>query len=200
MAPPSPFKCACGQASPSPVCPACGSLVDLPENLSHFEVLGISENLKLDAQFLRDQFYSLSKRTHPDRYATKDARSALAAARWSTAVNRAYQTLKNPESRALYLLERANLPNQQSGVPLELAETYFELQDLLAEPGGQESLSRFDKEISKKLTELENQWPVLEAEWEKTEDKKKILEEVAKHFTLRRFLHSMLSDLRKKAE
>jgi molecular chaperone HscB len=70
--------------------------VDLPENLSHFEVLGISENLKLDAQFLRDQFYSLSKRTHPDRYATKDARSALAAARWSTAVNRAYQTLKKP--------------------------------------------------------------------------------------------------------
>jgi molecular chaperone HscB len=177
-----------------------GALVEFPEDLSHFEVLGIPESLKLDPDALRDQFYALSKQTHPDRFSGAEPVQALRAARWSTAVNRAYQTLRDPAARAEYLLFRHGLGEAQAtrGVPMELAEAYFDLQDALTEPEGLAHLERFESDLRKQLEDLESAWPALEDQWEATSDKKKVLEQVAKHFTLRRFLRSMLADIERK--
>ena len=189
----SPFKCVCGATATSltPRCAGCNQVTELPEDASAFDILGVEENLVLDADALRQNFYALSKQTHPDRFTQADPRTALAAARWSTSLNRAYQTLKDPEKRALYLVERHGIP-QSKQVPLELAETYFDLQDALAEGDGESRLAGFEKEVREQLTELDLQWDSLCGNW------KKDLEPIAKHLTLRRFLQSMLADICRK--
>ncbi len=177
-----------------------GALAEFPDGLSHFEVLGIPESLKIDLEALRERFYALSKQTHPDRFSGAEPVQALRAARWSTAINRAYQSLRDPASRAQYLLERHGFGDAPAkpNVPLELAEAYFDLQDALTEPGGLARLEGFQVELQNQLEELENGWTGLEDQWEASPDKKKVLEQVAKHFTLRRFLRSMLADIERK--
>jgi molecular chaperone HscB len=177
-------------------------LPEYEESLSHFEVLGVPESLRVDPEALREQFYALSKQTHPDRFATAEPRQAMLAARWSTALNRAYQTLRDPILRAEYLLER-HLGEQKpsSSVPLELAETYFDLQDALTEPGGDSRLATFRAEMSDQLAALDSAWKELESAWDTgpVEQRKNVLGRVAKHLTLRRFLRSMLADIERKA-
>jgi molecular chaperone HscB len=177
-----------------------GQLPEYNEAASHFDVLGIPESLKLDLEALRERFYDLSKQTHPDRFSGATPVQALRAARWSTAVNRAYQTLRDPAERAKYLLERHGLGGDgtKTQVPLELAEAYFDLQDALVEPEGITQLVAFGADLQVQLDALDEAWAGLEDQWEGVPDKKKVLEQVAKHFTLRRFLRSMLADIERK--
>src|SRR5262245_51309270 len=126
----SQFKCwhCHSESSDLPFCPQCGKL-KAPENtLTHFEILGFPVQPELDAEVLRAKFYELSKKTHPDRFAASTPPESSYALGWSTKINRAYQTLRDPISRTYYLLELFKVPESGKSVPLELAETYFELQ------------------------------------------------------------------------
>ncbi len=120
------------------------------------------------------------------------------ASRWSAAVNRAYQVLKDPEQRAGFFIRRAGLDEPKSSIPMELAETYFELQEALCEPQGEALLSDFRKRLIQQLAEMEIRWKQMEVAWDTEPNRQKLLEEIQKHFTLRRFLNSMLSDIDKK--
>jgi molecular chaperone HscB len=160
-------------------------------------VFGLGERLEIDLEGLRERFYSLSKATHPDKYSGREGMEEVRAARWSSAINRAYQTLREPELRAAYLLERYAIPSK-GGVPMELAESYFELQDLLSEDSGKDALTAFASDMQKRLDSTESAWTELCLLWERESDKRKVLEQVSKHFTLRRFLQSMLSDIESK--
>lgn len=183
-------------------CPSCGVLQPPPdsdEGVSYFDVLGIVPALATDSETLRERLYDLSRRTHPDRFAVADARTALWAARWSTLVNRAYQTLKDPERRTKHLAGLYGLDTQAPGpaVPLDLAETYFELQEQLAESADTGELIRFRSEIEGTLASLDEQWERVTRAWVPGAEKD-ALRAALTHWTRRRFLHSMLADLENK--
>jgi curved DNA-binding protein CbpA len=172
-------------------------LVDSPANPDFFQLLGFPEALDLDAETLRQKFYALSRLTHPDRYSHKDALLSLRASRWSQHLNSAYQTLRDRAKRAAYLIERYEVKAQE-GVPLALAETYFDLQDLLAEPEGVVKLKAFHEDLTERLQKLESGWPTLVKAFETAELKKPVVEKVSEHFALERFLSSMLADIESK--
>ncbi len=202
----SPYKCSACKADwdvQCPTCAGCGVLQELPTQWNAFEVLGIDPALALNSDSLRERFYALSKQTHPDRFITADPQTALRAARWSTAVNRAYQTLRDQEGRVQVLRSAFSLPPfaAASKVPMELAETYFDLQDALTEPGSAEHLIDFKKQLIEKQAGLTHDWEALEASWLEaphSEARKALLEKAANQLTVRRFLRSMLEDLEKK--
>ncbi len=52
---------------------------------------------------------------------------------WSSAVNNAYRTLKNPVSRAKYLVEKefGSIEEKIGKVPVDMAEAFFEIQDVM---------------------------------------------------------------------
>jgi len=197
----SPFKCpACTQDSSvlEPRCVHCQAFREPPADANYFEILGLVPSLALDPEILRERFYTLSRLTHPDRLASFPTAQGLVAARWSTAVNRAYQALRDPFARARYLLELHGLvADSGAQVPFELAETYFDLQDRLSEPGDHDALRDFAEGLRAQLSQLDSAWKLLENGWNPAEPKKS-LEPVAKHLTLRRFLGSMLHDIEKR--
>ncbi len=100
-------------------CPACGAVQPLSPDLSYFDVLGVRQQFEVDLVALERSFKDLSRRFHPDRFATADARARKISLSRSTAINDGYRTLKDPMRRAAYLLKRlgVDVGRQDAGGP-----------------------------------------------------------------------------------
>ncbi|MCG3863192.1 MULTISPECIES: co-chaperone HscB [unclassified Photobacterium] len=72
--------------------------------MNHFELFGLPFLFELDNSLLASQFRELQRRFHPDNYATASVRDRLLSVQKAAQINDAFQTLKNPVSRAEYML------------------------------------------------------------------------------------------------
>ncbi len=92
--------------------------------MNHFEAMEIDPIvLSLDTKVLEARFHELSKRHHPDRIG-----NSLEILEKSAAINGAYRCLRDPWSRATYILKLFQI-QLGSKVPPCLAPVYFELQE-----------------------------------------------------------------------
>jgi molecular chaperone HscB len=103
---------------------------------NYFDFFGLPHKLNLDNKDLEARFYALSRQWHPDRFArgTPDQRRISEQA--TATLNDGYRTLKEPVSRAEYLLKEHgfDIGEQKSNhVPPELLEEVFELNMALEE-------------------------------------------------------------------
>lgn len=112
------------------------SLEPLSVTDSYFTLLGVP--VGVDDATLSARFKDLSRRYHPDRWATADAATQAAALDSSALVNDAFRTLRDPFTRAEYLLrrERGTRPDtaaRDQKPPQELFARVLELQEALME-------------------------------------------------------------------
>lgn len=70
-----------------------------------FDVFSLTQGWELDLSELDSRFRTLQQQFHPDRYASKSEFEKRRAVQIASMVNQAYETLKNPLSRAQYLLQ-----------------------------------------------------------------------------------------------
>ena len=70
----------------------------------HFALFGLPRRFRLDADALDRAYRQLQGEVHPDRFASGDDAQKRLASQSSARVNEAYAALKNPVSRAQYLL------------------------------------------------------------------------------------------------
>lgn len=154
-----------------------------PSEPNHFTLFGLTPALDLDLSKLRDSFYELSRQVHPDRFALAGPDEQASALARSTLLNRAYQVLRDPDARARYLLELYGSPETGAGVPAELAEAYFEAEDLRA----------FREDLLARLAAEDTERRKLAAQW--SEAGIPALRELVDR---KRYLQSMLRDLEAK--
>ena len=91
-------------AGPGHGCRSCGRIQPLPEGSTHFDLFGLARRLQFDLDALEQQFYALSRELHPDRHQTGSPYERELSVEWSSALNVAYETLRDPVTRAEYLL------------------------------------------------------------------------------------------------
>ncbi len=84
-------------------CPTC-QVVQPPRQMDDFARLGLSPAFALDEAELDRRYFAFQRRLHPDRFATKSARERAVSQSQAVSVNQAYETLRDPLSRASYLL------------------------------------------------------------------------------------------------
>jgi len=72
---------------------------------NYFGLFGLSPAFNIDLAALERNYRKIQSESHPDRFVTASAAEKLQSMQNSTLANEAYQTLKNPASRAKYLLE-----------------------------------------------------------------------------------------------
>lgn len=77
--------------------------VDLRQN--HFELFGLPVRFAVDAAELDRCYRELQREVHPDRFATAPDAERRVSMQLATRVNEAYQTLKSPLRRAVYILQ-----------------------------------------------------------------------------------------------
>ena len=71
---------------------------------NHFELFGLPTAYALDRGRLDSAYRELQNTVHPDRFAAQPEAEQRVAMQWATQVNEAYQTLKHPVNRGVYLL------------------------------------------------------------------------------------------------
>ncbi len=77
--------------------------------MNHFELFGLPFQFELDGGLLSTQFRELQRRFHPDNFATASERDRLMSVQKAAQINDAFQTLKNPISRAEYMLSEQDM-------------------------------------------------------------------------------------------
>ncbi|HEX7971682.1 MAG TPA: Fe-S protein assembly co-chaperone HscB [Thiobacillus sp.] len=71
---------------------------------THFALFGLPQSYVLDRNQLDAAYRELQNTVHPDRFAAQPDAEQRVAMQWATQVNEAYQTLKHPVNRGVYLL------------------------------------------------------------------------------------------------
>ena len=132
------------------MCESCGAIQPPDVALDRFAVLGVPAGFAVDLVAAEAAFRDLSRRFHPDRFATADPRARRASLQRSVQLNEAWRTIKDPVRRAEYLLhlagyqvgaeQGASAPATTEGgerrripVPAELLGEVLELREELAE-------------------------------------------------------------------
>lgn len=93
---------------------------------NYFELFGLPDTFELDGQKLAEAYKQLQSQVHPDKFTHLSEVEQRVAMQWSTRINEAYQTLKAPLSRAIYLLDlqgiQALAPEQTQLPPMFLMQ------------------------------------------------------------------------------
>src|SRR5712692_7660907 len=72
---------------------------------NHFELFGLEPVFALSADSLDSAYRDIQAKVHPDRFAHAGDAERRASLQWTTRVNEAYRTLKDPVQRAKHILE-----------------------------------------------------------------------------------------------
>ncbi len=136
--------------------------------MDYFSFFSLPRKLTLDVVALEKQFYVLSRKLHPDRFASKPLAEQEAALAQSSLLNDAYRTLKDPIARTQYLLTlegveleeqskaatdaaRASGEQKKQIVPPELLEEVFELNMQLQEMRAANTMGEDEPELRRDL-------------------------------------------------
>jgi molecular chaperone HscB len=124
--------------------------------MNHFELFGLPLQFQLDGSLLSSQFRDLQRKFHPDKFAIASERDRLLAVQKAAQINDAYQVLKNPISRAEYLLVqhgediRGEQQTMQDPIFLmEQMELREELEDITDSSDPEDALFAFEGKVSK---------------------------------------------------
>src|SRR6201987_1229256 len=136
--------------------------------MTFFQVFSLPQKLAIDTTALEKEFYAMSRRLHPDRFASRPAAEQEEALRQSSLLNDAYRTLKDPIFRTQYLLKlegveleeqskaatdaaRATGVEKKQVVPPELLEEVFELNMQLQEMRAAKQMGEDEPELRRDL-------------------------------------------------
>jgi molecular chaperone HscB len=174
----------CGTTRAAQFCSSCGK-VQPPVPVDYFTFFGFPRKLNLDTAELEKEFYTLSRRLHPDLFAQANPEERAFSLEQSSMLNDAYRTLKDPIKRTEYLLrlegveleeqskqatEKARVTGElkKQVVPPDLLEEVFELNMHLEELRTQKKMGEDDpallEEIGKAKLSLEEKFDALFSE------------------------------------
>ncbi len=72
--------------------------------MNYFTLFDLPESFDIDTAVLADKFQALQRQYHPDKFATSPEAERLKALQHAATINQGYQALRQPLSRAEYLL------------------------------------------------------------------------------------------------
>ncbi|MES2830902.1 MAG: Fe-S protein assembly co-chaperone HscB [Pseudomonadota bacterium] len=72
---------------------------------NHFELFHLPLTFAIDSKALDDAYHDVQNQVHPDKFSTAGDAEKRVAMQWATRANEAYQTLKHPLKRAIYLCQ-----------------------------------------------------------------------------------------------
>ncbi len=174
----------CGDMRAAQFCKSCGK-VQPPVPVDYFGFFGLPRKLNIDSAQLEREFYSLSRKLHPDVHAQGDEREREWGLEQSSRLNDAYRTLKDPIKRTQYLLQLEGVELEEQSktatekarstgelkkqvVPPELLEEAFELNMQLEEARMSKKTGANDsaliEEIQKQKENLEGKYEALAQE------------------------------------
>ncbi len=125
--------------------------------MNYFEFYGLSESFEIDAALLKKKFYELSKKYHPDFYASESAEKQEEVLQLSTLNNKAYQVLSNPDKRVDYILRQHNLLAEGDKYPLapDFLMEMMEINEQLMDADNESTINQIKTSVKEASNNLE---------------------------------------------
>lgn len=93
-----------------------------------FEFFGLSVQYRLDLIELRNRYFTISKKTHPDRLQLSSEEDKNEAMRYSSQISQAFKALQDPIKRMEHLLTVSNVP-ESNNLPEDFLSTILMLNE-----------------------------------------------------------------------
>jgi molecular chaperone HscB len=160
----------------------------------HFELFGLPAQFQLDAAALDEAYRRLQTEVHPDRHASgsdADRRLALQA---SARANEAYRTLREPITRAEYLLSLQGIDARDetdTQLPVDFLERQLERREQASEAAD----ARDARTLGAVLDEVRGEARALEDRVRDCLDRRHAYAEARVPVRELRFLHKVVEDL-----
>jgi len=188
----------------------------------YFTVFDLPRKLHIDLPQLERNFYRLSRKYHPDVYATKSPAEQQWSLDQTSLLNDAYRTLKNPVARTEHLLRLEGMvleagksedgTPKDSRVPPDLLEEVFELNMQLEEMRMNRKMGEDDPQLRADLekariafesqlaavdSNLQEQWTAWDTALDANpqDEKTKIKEEMVALLDRRRYIRNLVRDV-----
>jgi molecular chaperone HscB len=128
---------------------------------NHFELFGLAPAYALEAEALEKRYRDIQAEVHPDRFAHAGDAERRASLQWTTRVNEAYRTLRDPVQRGRHFLELHGVDvafETNTQMPTDFLMRQLELREELEAATGKKDPSRLDRlraglSVSKKALE-----------------------------------------------
>ena len=125
---------------------------------NHFELFGLEPVFALNADSLDSAYRDIQAKVHPDRFAHAGDAERRASLQWTTRVNEAYRTLKDPLQRAKHLLELRGVDvafETNTSMPADFLVEQMELRESLEKAVKAKDAATLDS-LRKRLVEEKN--------------------------------------------
>jgi molecular chaperone HscB len=135
-------------------------MIDFSQN--YFALFGLPQRYRFDPETLDAAYRALQRVVHPDRYAAAGDAERRVALQSSARVNEAYRALKDPVSRAQYLLSLRGidaLAETNTALPGEFLQRELERREAV----GEAQAARDADRLATLLREVRSDAAVLEA-------------------------------------
>lgn len=129
-------KClSCGSPMEGFFCGDCHTLLPISKEVDYFTFLEVEKRPSVDLERLKENFLKESEIVHPDRYFNASPEVKEIAMAYSSVLNKAYSTLKDPKERIKYLisLETDKEAPVSSRASTETMEFFIEASDVCKE-------------------------------------------------------------------
>ena len=130
-----------------------------------FDVFSLPQGWAVDLGELDIRFRKLQQQFHPDRFASNSEIEKRRAVQMASMINQAYETLKNPLSRAQYLLQLLDFDASQESHITSDAQFLMEqmllreaLSDLKTDPKPEQALESLAIDAEQKYLHLQQQF------------------------------------------
>jgi len=127
---------------------------------SHFELFGLAPAFGLETEALERSYREIQSQIHPDRFAHAGDAERRASLQWTTRVNEAYRTLKDPVQRAKHVLELHGVDvafETNTAMPPEFLMQQMELREALEEAKDAAQLDDLRKQLRSSRASLESE-------------------------------------------
>jgi molecular chaperone HscB len=139
---------------------------------TYFELFDLDARFSLELATFEANYRRIQSATHPDRFVSASASEKLASMQLATLANEAYQTLKNPASRAKYLLELqgiAAISETNTAMPADFLMQQMEWREALEDAKADKNIAALED----LLNELRSSAKTLQADLAELLDTKK---------------------------
>lgn len=166
-------------------------MIDLPSN--YFEIFSLPVDYHVDPNQLTDTYRELQATFHPDRYATEADSVRRRAVEGAALINEAFEALKDPLQRGLYLLSLKGIVADDQGTT---ADTAFLMQQMVFRerleevPGESDPLHSSDLLRSDLNSEIKQLFQTFKSAYDNH-----LLEDAQHALTKARFFRRLISQL-----
>ena len=127
---------------------------------NHFELFGLATAFRLESDRLERSYREIQSQVHPDRFAHAGDAERRASLQWTTRVNEAYRTLKDPVQRARHILELQGVDvafETNTAMPADFLMQQMELREALESARDTAELDRLRADLRASRGALEGE-------------------------------------------